>query len=862
MPALFATRPSPRLPPPASRLPPPASRLPPPASRLPSPLSPLPSPLSPLPSPPSSLSPFSAILTNMIYNFGDFTLDSRVGSLIGPEGTIALRRQAFRLLEVLLDHAPDLVDRDTLLDEAWGRTALSPNVLPQAISELRQALGDQAQSPHYIETLHRRGYRVICPVARLQDSPDSTSTVSSSAETKPGEAAISPTSPAITRLAFLGLAVCVVALVALSINWNRQTSEQRWLHNQALPEIRVLIEEDVTRAWRLAKAARDRVGNDPQLEQLWLDLTLPASFHSDPAGAEILVDSYQSTEQDWLSLGRTPIDEVRLPLAQLRLRVELEDHVPIEAAPSLLPVPAPLKLHRPEETPSGMVFVSGGPVTYYLERRELPDFWIDQHEVTNRQYLDFIEDNGYRRPEFWPDAVDQDGAKLDFDQLMALLIDATGLPGPSTWQLGTFPEGEENHPVNGISWFEAMAYANWSGKQLPTVFHWFRAAGLGTAQVANFSGIIEASNFSGRGTAAVGSLDGLGPYGTYDMAGNVREWCLNNSGPKRHSLGASYLDVNYQFRDINAFDPLHRTSGMGMRLMMQTTEMAADLAVEIEIAERLVNEPVDDATFSLYARMYDYDPVPLEAKVEEIDDSHRAWRRERVSFRAAYSDERVAVQIFLPRNSSPPYQTIVHWPGGDALLVGSSRDAGLIQIEPFLRTGRAVVYPVYQGTFERRQNLLPGPFTVRNLLIQQVQDLRRTIDYLETRDDIDLDHLAYHGISYGGTRAPYALATENRFRTAILVSAGLAPTQHLPPELHMPDFISRVTLPVLMINGRHDFNFPYETSQRPFFELLGTPPENKRLIALDWGHLPPGYTDVIRAMITWTDRWLGDVETH
>jgi DNA-binding winged helix-turn-helix (wHTH) protein len=104
----------------------------------------------------------------MYYRFGDFTLDSRTGSVQGPEGEVALRRQTFRLLEVLLERAPDLLDRDTLLDEAWGRTALSANVLPQAVSELRQALGDSAQEPRYIETLHRRGYRIACPVDRLE----------------------------------------------------------------------------------------------------------------------------------------------------------------------------------------------------------------------------------------------------------------------------------------------------------------------------------------------------------------------------------------------------------------------------------------------------------------------------------------------------------------------------------------------------------------------------------------------------------------------------------------------------------------------------------------------------------------------
>jgi dienelactone hydrolase len=147
-------------------------------------------------------------------------------------------------------------------------------------------------------------------------------------------------------------------------------------------------------------------------------------------------------------------------------------------------------------------------------------------------------------------------------------------------------------------------------------------------------------------------------------------------------------------------------------------------------------------------------------------------------------------------------------------------------------------------------------------VIQQVKDLRRSIDYLETRDDIDNQRLLYHGVSFGGTRGPYALAVEHRFRSAILVSAGLVSTQHLPPEIHQPDFIARTKLPLLMINGKHDFNFPFESSQQPFFDLLGTPPEHKRLIALDWGHLPQGYTDVSRAMLGWTDQWLGEVDLN
>jgi DNA-binding winged helix-turn-helix (wHTH) protein/tetratricopeptide (TPR) repeat protein len=102
----------------------------------------------------------------MRFHFGEFILDTRTGELLGPEGPVVLRRQTWRLLLELLDSAPALTDRETLLDRVWGRTAVAPNVLPQTLSELRQLLGDSARSPSYIETVHGRGYRLICEVRR------------------------------------------------------------------------------------------------------------------------------------------------------------------------------------------------------------------------------------------------------------------------------------------------------------------------------------------------------------------------------------------------------------------------------------------------------------------------------------------------------------------------------------------------------------------------------------------------------------------------------------------------------------------------------------------------------------------------
>ncbi len=791
----------------------------------------------------------------MSFRFGPYCLDPHTGDLTGPEGPIPLRRQAFRLLEVLLDNAPALMDRDTLLDQVWGRTAISPNVLPQAISELRQALGDNPQQPQYIETLHRRGYRIACAVEKI--SPDQADDAEPESETE-SLPAVAP-KPRAVALLMIGLVVTTVILVAVVSFWWVQDRDQRWLQRHALPEIRQLIETDVASAWQLARQARQRVENDPQLEQLWLDLTLPADIVSEPPGATVMVRGYDQADPGWVMLGTAPLEQERLPLTMLRFRLELDGHQTIETGPSILPVPEVFHLHRAEDTPEDMVFVPGGPVRYAGHERVVGDFWIDRHEVTNREYLLFVESGGYEQPEYWLEDL---GAEFDhqaFTTWIADLVDATGRPGPATWAMGSYPPGETDHPVTGISWYEARAYARFSGKRLPSVFHWFRAAGHGTPQIPNFTRILSRSNFESRGTVPVGSLGGLGPYGTFDMAGNVREWCANASEERRHSLGGDWQSTSYQFRDVNAFDPMNRSPAQGLRLIQPVGNEPAELDEEIILIPRVQGEPTDDATFALFAGLYDYDPTPLEAQIDWIDDSHRLWQRQQVSFNAAYGDERIRAHLFLPRNATPPYQTVVHFPGGDSILLGDINDAGLISVEPFLRSGRAVIYPVYLGTFDRRPRLAPGPVGIRDLLIRQVQDVRRTIDYLHERGDIDTERLLYHGLSFGAVRGSYALAIEQRFRTAILVSGGMVATTHLPPEVQQIDYVPRIGMPLLLINGREDFNFPYLESQVPFYELLGTPEEKKRMIAFDWGHLPTGYTDLMREVVDWADHWLGPV---
>jgi hypothetical protein len=123
---------------------------------------------------------------------------------------------------------------------------------------------------------------------------------------------------------------------------------------------------------------------------------------------------------------------------------------------------------------------------------------------------------------------------LAWEEAMAAFRDTTGRPGPATWELGTYPEGQADHPVGGVSWYEAGAYAAFAGKNLPTAFHWYNAAGLG-----NFSDILVASNYGSKGSAPVGQYQGLGPFGTYDMAGTSRNGARPHRAPAASSLEAA-----------------------------------------------------------------------------------------------------------------------------------------------------------------------------------------------------------------------------------------------------------------------------------------------------------------------------------
>jgi dipeptidyl aminopeptidase/acylaminoacyl peptidase len=269
-------------------------------------------------------------------------------------------------------------------------------------------------------------------------------------------------------------------------------------------------------------------------------------------------------------------------------------------------------------------------------------------------------------------------------------------------------------------------------------------------------------------------------------------------------------------------------------------------------------KPASDEQYRAYKSLYAYDHTPLAEKIEAVDDSDPLWRVEKITFDAAYGNERVIAYLYLPKKAAPPYQTVVHFPGGYAPFMERINPIGLHGIRYFVQSGRALLYPIYKGTYERRPKVpIRGTLAFRDQKFQWCKDLGRSIDYLETRPDIDRGKLAYHGISLGAVAALPCLAVEDRFQAAVLLGGGF-PNGKGAPEGDPFNFAPRIRIPVLMINGRNDFQFSLTQQQIPMFQLLGSSPKDKRHFLVEGGHVPPRNL-VVKESLDWLDRYLGPV---
>ena len=655
-----------------------------------------------------------------------------------------------------------------------------------------------------------------------------------------------------------GLAV-IGALSWLLVSWLETSSRSTWAREEAMPQLRQLLEgEEFTDAWLLAGEVEQVLPGDAEVQELRAQAQELLTASTDPPGASIEVRDYDQPDGSWISLGVTPLEQVSVPRDYLHWRIRREGFEEVQIAAHPMMWSSDLPLFKESDVPRGMVRISPG---RYQSAGDPPvgfgAFWLDRYEVKNKDFQAFVDAGGYENPEYWTEPFLQDGREIPWQEAVDAFRDRTGQPGPATWELGSYPEGRGDYPVRGVSWFEASAYARFAGKSLPTVHHWRHAAGL---QQTMFANRLLASNIGRPNAGPLPSSGAMDAYGTYDLAGNVKEWCSNPSGELRFTLGGSWPEPRYLFAESNVQSPFERSEQQGFRCALYDEEPVAELAANVEslIFDFKNVEPVADELFEAYRRFYAYDRSDLGVEPVSGPVEERHWHKEVVSYQTAYGDERIPLHLFLPKNAEPPYQVVVFFPATFALMLPSSEFLDSSYADFIARSGRALAYPIYQRTYERRiEKPLQGLQARRDLIIQWAKDVQRTVDYLETRDDIDTEKLGYYGLSLGAVYGPIFTALEERFKVSLLIGGGLsAPLMGFPSEANPVNFAPRSTLPTLMINGRYDFNYPIATSVEPLHQLFGAEDEDKVLEILESAHIPPR-NEAFRLSLAWLDRHLG-----
>jgi eukaryotic-like serine/threonine-protein kinase len=705
-----------------------------------------------------------------------------------------------------------------------------------------------------------------------------------------------PVRSAASHRAFRARVIALSALATVVLVPAAVWGWRRWVTRQArdsLPNIEVLARAgDYRSAFELATKAERALGEDATLARLLPLVSDRLTIVSHPPGARVWlrrVDDDGALASDSVLGGDTPVRNLRVARADYRLDIRKPVFAPVariassalnRAEASLgvtLEVTLEVTLREVDRVPKDMIYVPGG--RYALVGREAPmrdpvalhDFFIDAYEVTNAQFREFVVAGGYADARYWRHPFHLDGRTLPFAEAVRRFVDRTGLPAPRAWSGQEIPAGLERHPVTGVTWYEAAAYAEWARKRLPSVFEWEKAARDG--QITHFEymfmpwgladptrGVAGRANFGGRGTIPVdGHAGGISAHGAYNMAGNVEEWVANPRGRERVVTGGAWDDPMYVFPNFLTVSGFHASASLGFRTARSLPGTTGDpgvVALPIRGGTREYR-PVDDANFRTLLRHYAYDPTPLEPRVLERE-STAAWVRESIGIAGPWPD-RTVVHLYLPTRAARPLQPLLYLPGVAVFYASTLGEETEHVMSAHVKAGRAVVAVQFKGMLGRpwdagHVRADPASVQYRQELVFHAIEMRRAIDYIATRTDLDVGKLAYVGFSKGsGSWVPF-IVVEPRFRAVVLIGGGFDEAfLSALPEANMINFVSRIRAPTLLVSGRYDEEAPWDHSARPLWRLLSEP---KTLAIVDGGHLPPAESRV-PVINAWLDKTLG-----
>ena len=206
----------------------------------------------------------------------------------------------------------------------------------------------------------------------------------------------------------------------------------------------------------------------------------------------------------------------------------------------------PIKLMPPEPTPRDGVRARAA-VQHRRRAGRHAAGLLDRpaRRSPTHSYKQFVDAGGYRDPEVLERAVPR---RIACSPSTRRWRDSATRPAdraPRRGKSAPIPEGQADYPVGGISWFEAAAYAEFAGKSLPSIYHWYRAAGADDV----FSDVLRLSNFDGKGAVAPANAAASGRGARSTWRATSRNGALNAvaSRHQRYILGGGWNEPSYRF---------------------------------------------------------------------------------------------------------------------------------------------------------------------------------------------------------------------------------------------------------------------------------------------------------------------------
>ena len=559
----------------------------------------------------------------------------------------------------------------------------------------------------------------------------------------------------------------------------------------------------------------------------------------------------------WYEIGQTPIEQLRVPWFSgqhdFQLKFKLKDRT-IVALPD---ISGEFNFENIDQYPTNHAIIPGTKNNMmFLPGIDFGDisietFSISKTEVSNNEFQTFVNDGGYENDVLWDFPIMIGGVEYNYEESIRGFVDKHGQHGPSNWSYGQYDDNTDSFPVTGISWFEARAYARYMGYKLPNIFQWVCAAGL--AGFVSELPDISKSNLRSSNLWDIHDRRGENYFGLKNIAGNVREWVTNPQGAKKSKfsiLGGSYHDNTYSFNNYHSVSPFNRSIGNGFRVVQSTVSGIPDTLDNyiINYSERdiLSEGDVSDDVFDIYRQQFNYDKYELDAKIDSMFE-YENYTTYKFQLSPPYnSNEPLHGYVIYANKIKTALKPIIHFP--NAWAIGSNSDDWIINstIKDYnylLMEGYVVICPVYYSTYNRKKTLKTwwanDTEEYKNTIIKIGKDYKRSIDFIESRNEFDINDLSYMGYSWGSIMSNILLAIDDRVKSAFICAGGLQ-VQKSKPEIDPALYTRRITIPVMHITGKNDGIFDYENSQIPMQKLLGTPLEDQEMIVLEGvGHIIP-----------------------